>query len=318
MIPLKEKQHGVTGKTLPTGVVAVFHYEVPKTASHYEIDTPVEQDQHNTGSSRWAYSGGDTTATITTAMVHNKPGYQGSLWVDPATGTIVRVTLVADLKGNSTIERVAILVDYGPVQIADKTVICPVRSLALASAPATVNASIQGDATEWLNENLFTDYHMFASTSRILSEQSAAAVLSAPPITANAPNDQASPAAGEKSRPETASTQPVPQQAATPSVNLPSGVPATVPVAKVETLEQNAASNEAGLLSEQPQAANPIPTAPAPTTKPPANHNHLRPRPCLRSRRPNHSTVPLRSKSMSTGSWCPSWCATSRAARLQT
>jgi VWFA-related protein len=246
-----------------TGVVAVFHYEVPKTASHYEINTPVEQK--HTGSNRWASSGG-MAATITTAMVHNKPGYQGSLWVDPATGTIVRVTLVADLKGDSAIERVAVLVDYGPIQIANKTVICPGRSLALASAPATVNASLKGAATEWLNEILFTDYHMFASTSRILTEQSAAAVLSAPSITTNAPKVQASPAASEKSPLETASTQSLPQQAATPSVKVPSSVLATVPVAKGETLEQNAASDEGGSMSEQPQATIPILTAPTPAT----------------------------------------------------
>ena len=174
---------------------------------------------------------------------------------------------MADLKGDSAIERVAILVDYGPVQIANKTVIGPVRSLALGSAPATVNASLKGAATEWLNENLFTDYHMFASTSRILTGQSAAAVRSAPSITENAPNVQASPAAGEKSPPEAASTQSLPQQAATPSVNVPSGVLATVPVAEAETLEKNAANNEAGSLPEQQQAATRIPTALAPSTK---------------------------------------------------
>ena len=87
-------------------------------------------------------------------MVRSKPGYQGSLWIDPASGTILRVTLAANLKGNSTIERGAILVDYGPVPIADRTVICPVRSLALSSAPATVNATLKGYATESLDENL--------------------------------------------------------------------------------------------------------------------------------------------------------------------
>ncbi len=148
------------------GVVAVFQYEVPKAASHYEINTPVEQIQHSTASTRWASDGG-TSARFSTAIVHNKPGYKGYLWVDPATGTIVRLTLVADLKGDSVFQRIAILVDYGLVRITNKTVICPVRSLALASAPATVNASLKGNATEWLNENLFTDYHMFASTSRI-------------------------------------------------------------------------------------------------------------------------------------------------------
>ena len=241
-----------------SGVVAVFHYEVPKTASHYEIDTPLKQVQPNGGSNRWARTGGmaATTASSTTAMVRTKPGYQGSLWIDPATGTILRVTLVADLKGNSTIERGAILVDYGPVPIADKTVICPVRSLALSSAPATVNANFEGAATAWLNENLFTDYHMFASTSRIVSEQSAASDLSTTPITANARNDQASPADEQKSRPETASTLPVPQQAATLSVKASSDAPATTPVAKVETPERNAASNATDLLEQRPPAAS--------------------------------------------------------------
>jgi VWFA-related protein len=275
------------------GVVAVFHYEVPKTASHYEINTPVEQ-KHNAGSNRWASSGG-MAATITTAMVHNKPGYQGSLWVNPATGTIVRVTLVADLKGDSAIEHVAILVDYGPVQITNKTVICPMRSLALASAPATVNASLKGAATKWLNEILFTDYHMFASTSRILTEQSAAAVLSAPSITANAPNVQASPAAGEKSALETASTRSLPQQAATPSVKVPSGVLATVPVAKVETLEQNAASDEAGSISERPQAATAILTAPTPATITASQPEPISPSPVpsFSEAKPQYSAPPI-------------------------
>jgi VWFA-related protein len=253
------------GENTAAGVVAVFQYEVPKAASHYEINTPVQQIQHSTASNRWASDGG-TSATVTTATIHNKPGYKGTLWVDPATGTIVRVTLVADLKGDSSFERIAILVDYGLVQIANKTLICPVRSLALASAPATVNASLKGAATEWLNENLFNGYHMFASTSRILTEQSAAAVPPAPSSTENAPNIHASPAAGEKSPPGSASTPSLPQQAATPSVEVPSGVLATAPIAKVENAEQNAASNEAGSMSEQPQAANPTLTAPAPAT----------------------------------------------------
>ncbi len=249
-----------------SGVVAVFHYEVPKTESHYEIDTPVEKVQRNGGSNRWARTGGMAamTASSTAALVRTKPGYQGSLWIDPASGTILRVTFVADLKGNSTIERGAILVDYGPVPIADKTVICPVRSLALSSAPATVNANFEGVATEWLNENLFADYHMFASTSRILNEQSTASALSPTPTSTSALNDQASPVAGQGSQAETAPAMPVPEQAATPSVNFPSNAPATAPVAKVGTQEQNAPRNAAGSLPEQPLAAAP-PSAASPT-----------------------------------------------------
>ena len=248
-----------------SGVAAVFHYEVPKIASHYEIDTPVEHIQPSGGSNRWARTGGMAAmaASSTTAVVRTKPSYQGSLWIDPASGTILRVTLVADLKGNSTIERGAILVEYGPVPIADKEVICPLRSLALSSAPATVNTSLEGAATEWLNENLFSDYHMFASTSRILNEQATASALSTTPITASENNDQASPVAQQRSHPETNPTMPVPQQAATPSVRVPSDGPTTTPVAKVETPEQNAASNATNLPHEQPPPAASLPAAPS-------------------------------------------------------
>jgi VWFA-related protein len=205
------------------------------------------------------------------------------------------VTLVADLKGDSAIERVAILVDYGPVQIANKTVICPVRSLALASAPATVDASLKGAATEWLNENLFTDYHMFAATSRILTEQSAAAVLPPTSNKENAPNVQASPAAGEKSPLETASTRSLPQQTATPPVKAPSGTLATVPVAKIETLKQNAASDEASPMSEQPQAATPILTAPTPATITASQPEPISPSPVpsFSEAKPQYSAPPI-------------------------
>ena len=271
LIILSDSSQGKTTwshwERISSSVVAVFHYEVPKAASHYEIDTPVERIQPNGGSNRWAGTGGRAAMTVssTTAMVRSKPGYQGSLWIDPATGTILRVTLVADLKGNSTIDRGAILVEYGPVSIADKTVICPVRSLGLSSAPATVDTNFDGAATEWLNENLFTHYHMFASTSRILNEQAAASTLSPTPTTASALNDQASPVAGQISHPETAPAVPAPQQAAIPSVNLPSNAPAAIPVEKVETSEPNAPTNTTDLLSAQPAAA-PLPAAPSTAT----------------------------------------------------
>ncbi len=277
-----------------SGVVAVFEYEVPKAASHYEINTPVEKIELSTASSRWASDGG-TSARFSTAIVHNKPGYKGSLWVDPATGTIVRVTLVADLKGDSAFQRIAILVDYGPVRITNKTVICPVRSVAFASAPATVNANLKGNATEWLNENLFTDYHMFASTSRIITEQSAAAVVPAPSSTESAPKVQASPAAGEKSPLGTASTQSLPQQAATPSVTAPSGALATVPAAKAENPEQIAAGDEAGSMSQRPQAATPPLAASVPATVTPSQPGSISPSPVtsLSKTEPQYSAPPI-------------------------
>lgn len=241
-----------------SGLAAVFHYQVPKGASHYEIDTPTERIQPNGGSNRWARTGGiaATRASSKTAMVRSKPGYQGSLWIDPATGTILRVTLVADLKGNSTLERGAILVEYGPVPIADKKLICPVRSLALSSAPATVDANFEGTATEWLNENLFSDYHMFASSSRIVDEQSTASPLSPVPAAASAPDDLPSPVAEVIPSPETAPAMTVPQPAVNPPFNAPSAPPAEKP----ET-PPAAPANATGSVSEQRSAASQSPAA---------------------------------------------------------
>jgi len=154
-----------------TGPVSVFDYTVPKSASHYEIATPLEPI-----SSPWSWYRGAAGVVppdiYSTKVFHTKPAYHGSLWIDVASGAILRLSLIADLKGNPTLEYAAILIEYGPVRVKDKTFICPIRSIAFSAAPASVRATLQGAATEWLNENLFTDYHLFASTSRILSEKS--------------------------------------------------------------------------------------------------------------------------------------------------
>ena len=180
LIILNDSSHGKIAwshwEQTSSGQVAVFHYEVPKAVSHYEIVTPIEQTRPGFQSNPSAATGGTIAivARSTTQWTRTKPGYQGSLWVDPATGTVLRVSLVADLSGNSALNRGAIVVEYGRVTIADTTFICPVRSLALSSAPSTVNDTFEGATTEWLNENLFTSYHVFAATSRILTESDAA------------------------------------------------------------------------------------------------------------------------------------------------
>ena len=215
LIILSDSEHGKTEwshwEQTSSGRMAVFHYEVPRNASHYEIVTPVQELQSSGQSTRWAGSRAADMGpvSVSTRFVRKKPAYQGSLWIDADTGTITRVTLVADLRGNPTFERGAILVDYGPVQIADKTLICPVRSLALSSAPSTVNTTFSGVATEWLNENLFTDYHLFGSTARILGNQVAE---TAPPQ----PSPESAPGAASA-----AIAEPATESQASPSLLTP-------------------------------------------------------------------------------------------------
>ncbi len=164
----------------PTGQVAVFHYSVPGSASHFELinslqrqasiegtATPTVGSRQGSGISVKS-SGGSNTATIVT-----RTGYHGALWVDPVNGTILRVTMDADMKGSVQFKRAAIMVQYGSVKIGDSEFICPVRSLALSIAASGINLDpltrMPGDAPSvWLNESVFTGYHRFATTTRIV------------------------------------------------------------------------------------------------------------------------------------------------------
>jgi hypothetical protein len=157
-----------------SGLSAVFHYAVPKSASHFEV-------------LRFAARPGSLAAVITPrtygvkagsvpsdiVILRDKRGYEGSLWLDPANGTILCITIEADSKSNVDYQRAAMLVQYGPVDIAASRFILPVRSL--ASSKVAISAEMTtGDApSEWLNETLFTDYHRFAATTRIVTGEPA-------------------------------------------------------------------------------------------------------------------------------------------------
>lgn len=155
---------------------AVFRYSVPRSASNYEVtdyQQPVAEYANLTGRQGVAGIGrqlsdsSDITPTIT------RPGYHGSLWLDPATGTILRITIEADVKGGVPFQRASILVEYGPVQIGDSRFICPVKSVALYEATAPAQANLSDATTEWLNIILFTGYHRFGSTIKILTSKPA-------------------------------------------------------------------------------------------------------------------------------------------------
>jgi hypothetical protein len=158
---------------------AVFDYVVPRSASHFEILSSLKGkaalEGHSTpnGSARGTAGIGVTPSAVGStkaSIVHNRPGYHGSLWLDPASGTVLRITIQANSKDSAPFRRAAMMVKYGPVKIGDEMFICPVRSLALSGAFADAETEMGGAATEWLNETLFTGYHRFAATTRILTE----------------------------------------------------------------------------------------------------------------------------------------------------
>jgi len=161
------------------GRAAVLHYSVPKPLSHFLLAGVIEQrapiagvlthfgDSRDTARNDKLHTNGLNTTD--TSMIHETPAYRGSIWLDPATGTILRVTIIADTKDNPQFKRADTMVQYGPVQIADRTYICPVRSVAVSVVAKSAQSTLENAPTMWLNETLFTGYHRFIATTRILT-----------------------------------------------------------------------------------------------------------------------------------------------------
>ncbi|HEY1902145.1 MAG TPA: hypothetical protein VGG56_06930 [Terracidiphilus sp.] len=154
-----------------SGLSAVFHYSVPKSASHFEVLRFIERPGTVTAVvTAQAYGTTRASSAPSKALIlHDKRGYEGSLWLDPVTGTILRITIEADSKGNVAYQQAAMLVQYGALEIGGSQFILPVRSVALSKVVISAEMTVGDAPSEWLNETLFTGYHRFASTTRILT-----------------------------------------------------------------------------------------------------------------------------------------------------
>jgi hypothetical protein len=113
--------------------------------------------------------------------------YHGEIAVDPDEGTVVRLALLADLDHGDLptlleeysqgmpLSRADILVEYSPVEIGGKSYYCPTRSVTISRARTVLrqNTGRQrkgtlGPEKLFINDETFSDYHVFRSESRIL------------------------------------------------------------------------------------------------------------------------------------------------------
>ena len=137
---------------------AVFVYQIPAEKSHYRVGGCCLPD------------GDGTTPFEKTA------GYHGEIALDPLSGAILRLELVADLKTTTPLVRSDIMIEYGPVEIGGKTYICPVRSVSISRARSVIvlqewdeSFRTYGPYTTVLNDFAFERYHMFRAQSRMLT-----------------------------------------------------------------------------------------------------------------------------------------------------
>jgi VWFA-related protein len=208
------------------GPLAVFRYAVPAKTSRYEIQfccvsdsqTPIDGPSGN--------------------LYRKLAAYHGEMAVDPATGAIQRITVIADLNPDDPLTNASIAVQYAPVDIGGKTYVCPIRSEAIAQRHIPENrggtipstAISQGPILTRLNEVTFDRYHIFRGESRILTEAEAAQAGGEPtaPADANAPATQ--PAATDQTASSTAESVP----AISPAPAPPAPAVSPAPVAQAQ------------------------------------------------------------------------------------
>jgi hypothetical protein len=131
------------------GTLAVFRYRIPQAQSHYSVGF------------RDPFGGKPGSEPAT--------GYHGELAIDPASGTVIRLTVQAEEPLNSPILQGDIMVEYGLVEIGGKIYTCPVRSVSImvTRLMGPLGESAAPELTQ-LNDMAFDNYHQFRSESRIL------------------------------------------------------------------------------------------------------------------------------------------------------
>lgn len=152
----------------PRETLAVFRFSVPRDVSHYQVEFCCLAGLGNDG------------------VFKQFSAYHGEIAVDPANGTVLRLTLIADLKKSDPVVESNILVNYGPVAIGGKTYICPIKSISLSLAPvqplggirlqddhgaliAPTESGMPAPLQTMLNEVEFEQYHLFRAEARVLT-----------------------------------------------------------------------------------------------------------------------------------------------------
>lgn len=132
--------------------LAVFRYQVPAEKSHYLVQFP----------------SGHTIA-------RTWPAYHGEIAVDPATGTIERISILSEASPPFQNAGTGILVEYGAVVLGGRSTICPLHGVAISKTPVVLGLdSLHSAETPWeidLNDVAFTRYHLFRADVRILNKE---------------------------------------------------------------------------------------------------------------------------------------------------
>jgi VWFA-related protein len=260
-----------------SGPLAVFRFAVPAKMSHYQIQLCCLAGA--------AYQSATASDYRTGNVFQEQAPYHGEMAVDPSTGAIHRITVIADLGSDDPIVDASIAVDYGPVDIGGKTYICPVRSEALAlrhqwdltnsaipAAAGAIPSSAINSGPVWtrLNEVIFSNYHIYRGESRILTDAEVAQMTGQPAAPATPSETEAvSQPAQPEDEPQGPAAEASPVPAASPA-SATQSQPAVAASAAPQPVTANAA-NAGDVANSARSASSADSTTSAANSPSPAN-----------------------------------------------
>ena len=107
---------------------AVFAFQVPKKKSHVSTNVCCFPEVDQNGMARLA-GNLQPNSNYTIHFKANGVPYHGALFVDPETGTVVRLVTQLELKQSDVVHQQDTRMDYAPVKVGDKEIVLPIKTV---------------------------------------------------------------------------------------------------------------------------------------------------------------------------------------------
>jgi VWFA-related protein len=253
----------------PTGLQAVFNYQVPKGNSHYTItydSIPTDQT-------------GQNPCTQIPHTFNEIAAYHGEMAIDPSNGTILRLTLLADMKPDEFTVNSGIEVEYGQVSIGGKDYFLPMRSVTSSLAHSLLpvggwggwghgqgcpSLAVMPGLQRSLNDVVFENYHVFRADATVLTDSEAAKLERQPLPRPNGTGSKQTEGANASSLAAATSATPLPQSSSQAASSASAAADSSNPPEPESQPARQAASNTNSALPPAPVAAPPASNLPPP------------------------------------------------------
>ena len=114
----------------PAGPLAVFRFAIREDTSHYRVEYCCIADGR------------------AVRIFRATPAYHGEMAIDPASGAVLRVTMIADLKPGDPMAASNLMVEFAPVAINGKTSMCLTKTISVSRVRLGATLREGPDATQ--------------------------------------------------------------------------------------------------------------------------------------------------------------------------